>query len=410
MVWSMKVGMAGRERGDGPISPRRPVGAQPASPGAVPAATADRRGLVLGGACVLLSLVGVVLHVFHAVPVSAAGGIVLAAVALFVRVVMLWSLRTASAQQRARVLGVLAYVGLAIALITLVAALPHITRSAGVGRFVADAFAESWTLLLLFAATAGVRTLPVRAYLGVFFVGTLGTSSLARLVGTPLTRHAAPNDYLVFAGYVPLTEEVLKILPALLVVAFVGRRREARPSAADIMLMGACSGAGFALYEDALFGRGGPHWSAAPPLSLLVPSGRIDEVPGISLFFAGHLIYSALLALGIAVTALYARRSLLCRAAAPLAFAISFGEHATGNALLISGGRVPWWVRLGEYLSLDGWLSTLTLVAGVAWVLRVEWRAATRVPRPHATWLRIRPAEAGRRMRRLAALQHGGPA
>jgi RsiW-degrading membrane proteinase PrsW (M82 family) len=186
----------------------------------------------------------------------------------------------------------------------------------------------------------------------------------------------------------------------LLIVVLALRRSSVRPSALDLMLMGAWTGAGFALYENATYGRGSFSISANP-LSLLFPAETHGVVAGLTV--AGHLVYTALIALGIAFALLYKRRLRRPWGVALVAIAAVLTEHVSINAL--AADSVSSLVAtLIEVVTLGGQLTTLLLIAGVAYVLFVETRSIGRAFHP-AEWLRLRPADAVRRSSLLATAQ-----
>jgi hypothetical protein len=250
-----------------------------------------------------------------------------------------------------------------------------------------------------------VRTLGWRVFLGTGLAGFLGTVSLARVVGQPVVDHFGATSLFATAVYAPFTEEVLKLLPVVLVLVLAARRREARPSVLDLVLLGAWSGTGFALYEDALYGRGGAKWGVAPPFSFFVPSAQKAVYGGSTFVSGGHLVFTAIAAMGLAFTVLYRRRYRWAWLAAPLAFALAYGEHVGLNMLATGGanGSVPLTEKILSPVTLGGRLSTLVLIAGVAALARVEWRAVARGP--ISTWFVLRPAESARRAQFLAAAQ-----
>ena len=116
------------------------------------------------------------------------------------------------------------------------------------------------------------RTLPWRAVLGVCFVGFFGITALATLVGKPVLSVVGVQSPLGTALWVPIKEELLKTLRVLLILLLARRSRASRPSAGDAVLIGTAVSAGFALYENALFGRGSALFGT-PQFSLLFPSG-----------------------------------------------------------------------------------------------------------------------------------------
>lgn len=268
-----------------------------------------------------------------------------------------------------RSLNLTALIGLAGSTLALLASLPSLTEAGGVGLFVGDLLAHTWVLVILTLAVGSVRTLRFPAFAAVGFAGFFGMFGLAALVGRPLMSALERQPQVGSVVVMPVIEEVLKVVPALIMV-LLARRREIRPSATDIMLLGAWSGAGFALHENALFGRGGFNFESPPVLTLLFPVMGTNWADGVTVIGAGHLLWSALIALGLGIGLLY-RGGRWSWAAVPVTIAAALGEHAIANAF--ADGTVGMPVRIAHVLLLGGGLSTLLLVAGTAVVVLVEW-------------------------------------
>lgn len=385
----------------------------------------DRRFAVLGGAIVVVSIAGVVLHSADLLPQSATSGITLAATAIGLRLLLLWTARSASPETKTKVLNVVSLAGLAVSGMVLVLTLPHITGAGGVGLFLGDAVSYGWTLALLLLAAGGVRTLTWRVFLGAGLAGLLAVSAVVRFAGLPVAELIGLDTVLAAAGWVPLLEEVLKSALVLLVVLLAARQRDRRPSALDLTMLGAWTGAGFALYENAMYGRGGPYFATAPPFSILFPS-QVD-VYGSPFLASGHLVWTSLVGLGLGISVLYRHHWRLAWLAAPLAFVVAVFEHGAGNGIIGSEGSPPVMISIMAALTLNGYLSSLMLVGGVAAMGLLEWRGATRhraphpsAPPPHSrarsagtlqkqvripAWLRLASSESERRGAGLASLQ-----
>jgi RsiW-degrading membrane proteinase PrsW (M82 family) len=331
-----------------------------------------------------------------------------------IRVLLMWSSRSASAQRRARVLNVISLVGLGVSGIVLVSVLPKITKVAGFGKFMSDLLAHGWPLLLLTLIAGPVRTLTWRAFVGAGLAGLLVDSSLARVIGQPVMDHLTHHPTIAVAVWGPFCEELTKSLLVVLMVLLAARHTAARPSVADIVLLGAWTGAGFALYENAQYGRGGASWDAVPLLSLLNPTLGHSSVAGSSIVGAGHMVYTGVVALGLAVGLFYRRRWRFAWLAVPAGYAIAFGEHSALNAVVNSSGSLRAPFNVFNYLTLMGWLSSLLLFGATAALSVSEWRRGTRRAPGSAggqvpPWLWLRPTEIARRGERLAAVQTTRP-
>lgn len=359
--------------------------------------------LVIGIGCVAISLVGVLGNALHLLPSALGVGIVLGALGIGLRVVLMWTARSASNRRREQVLGLLSWVGLGIAAVTLIGVLPRLTDAGGFGLFLNDVVTHAWTIGLLTIGASLVRTMNWKAFLGAGLSGFFGVPALSRLVGRPIVYLLGDDSALAVAFWVPLTEEILKLLPVALVVFLATRRTNLRPSAMDLALMGAWSGAGFALYENGLYGRGGLKLDAFP-ISLFNPSGMAGD----SFLAAGHLVWTAIAALGLGIGLLYLKRWRLLWLAAPIGLGVAVLEHATGNASSLSvwsGGFLGALATIGKVLTLGGWLSALLLIAASVLTVVIEWKNGTRTP--VKLWLRIPKDEARRRGEALARLQCG---
>jgi RsiW-degrading membrane proteinase PrsW (M82 family) len=374
----------------------------------------DRRLGAIASVCIALSLAGVLVHAVGLASAPVAVTMILLPVGVGLRVALTYAGRAASSVRRTQIMTLVSSIGLGISALTLVSSVPHLTRAGGVGKFAADVFAHGWTLAIVTIAVGSTRTLGWRAFLGTGLMGFLAVPAIAALIGRPVVSHLGANSGLASAGWAPLTEESLKVLPVLLIAVLAARRRASRPSAADLLLLGLWSGAGFALFENAVYGRGGVNWSAAPLASLLIPSGTTTALHGRpGMFVSGHMLHAGLVALGVAITLLY-KQFRSARWALPAAFIVALAEHSAVNGLLLTSSRggSPGWAKLLAAVTLHGWLSILLFIAGATAIVTYEWRNATRrAPRRTGqppTWLILSPGEIARRRVELASLQLSG--
>lgn len=271
---------------------------------------------------------------------------------------------------------IVAWAGLAVSAVTLLAALPRLfAHGGGAGRVLGNTVAIAWTVLLIAFAIRHVRTLGPRALVGAWFSGFFGVLSLATLAGRPAVDHWGATSAVAVVFWVPLTEELLKLLPVALVLLLT-RRKGGRFSAGDAVLFGAIVGGAFTVNENALYARPVGGLGSHVPVSLLIPS--VPHTSGFALA-GGHLVYTALAALGLAITIIYRRRVRWAVWAAPVALVDVVLEHAAWNqnGLDAAGANRPPWLPFAHVVTLDGWLSSLLLIAGVGWVAVVERRLLT---------------------------------
>jgi RsiW-degrading membrane proteinase PrsW (M82 family) len=364
----------------------------------------DLRVMVIGLSCAAVSLLLLLSHALGWTPLPVALPLVAVPAAIGLRFLLVWASRSASSSRRAQVALILSWAGLIVSMGSLALALPSLTQAGGWGRLFGNVALYGWTVLIVSAAILASRTLPPRAFVAAGFAGFFGATGLSTLVGHPILDALGPDSLLATAVLIPISEELIKALPVLLLVVLASRSRQSRISAGDVTLFGIAVGVGFALYEDALYGRSaGGGWFGAPPFSLLFP--MLEAHPRQGFLVSGHAIYTGTIALGLGVGVLYRRRFRWAWLAIPITAAAALLEHMTLNAL--ASGDAPGWASLTQVLSLGGYIGTLLLVFGLAGICWFEWRGVRRggaVPTPQTLLL---PGGSGRaaRARVLAVLQ-----
>jgi RsiW-degrading membrane proteinase PrsW (M82 family) len=364
---------------------------------------ADLRLAVIGGTTVVFSISAFAAGYFGALPSGLSTAIVLFGMGIALKVMWTYVARSASSARRTHIANLISNVGLVISALAALAALPRLTKTSGVALLVMDLLAYLWTLALLTATAVPVRTLGWRAFLGAFLFGFLGLTGLARFLGRPLILALGTSSVFAAAIWVPLTEELCKMLPVILILVLALRRMDTRPSLLDLVLVGAWAAAGFAVYENATYGRGGFSLTAIPMISLIFPNTLRGSAFGWTVAQTSHMVHTALVAMGVGFTFLYRRRLQRSWIVAAIALAVTLIEHCSQNAI-VTGGVNRFVAEALLAITLSGRLSAILLVAGVAYVLTIEWRAVGGGFRP-AQWLRLRPAEMQRRGALLAALQ-----
>lgn len=369
-------------------------------------AAGDRMLAIIAGGVVVVSIAAVVARLAGVLPDGPAALIVIVGAVIGLKVMMSYAARSASSAARARVMNLVSTVALAISGLTVLASLPRITKAAGLHPFTMDLAAQLWTLALLMFVAGPVRTIGWRALVGAGLTGLLGITALARVVGTPLVEKLGTSSILATAVWVPITEEALKLLPAAFVLRMAMRRTVSRPSVLDLTLIGAWTGAGFSVFENATAGRGGFSLAANPLLSLLFPSEGKGTAFGWTVAQMGHAGHTALIVLGISFALMYRRQFSRAWIAPVATIAAVLAEHCSQNAM-ITRHLDSVITKISIVLTLGGRLTSLMLIGGVAYVIALEWRVVGGAFAPK-TGFPLLPAEAQRRSRLLAAAQAMG--
>lgn len=378
----------------------------PVVPRPQPSKHSDVRLAVIASASALFSVLGFVAGLTGLLPSGICTLIVLIGVSIGLRVLWSYAARSASTSSRARMLQMVSNVGLVISALSIMVGLPRITRAAGMQTFLVDLLAELWTMAILTVVASHVRTFNWRVFSGAGLTGFLAITSLARFVGVPLVQRLGLQSGFAVALWVPFTEELFKMIPVLVVLMVALRHAHVRPSAMDLTLLGAWTGAGFATYENAILGRGHFSLTAAPLVSLIMPSQVVGRAFGWPIVQTGHLCHTALISLSVALAFLYYQKTRRLKWLVPLvAIFIVLLEHCSQNGIAVNGlnGTVA---KLTILLTLGGWLSSVLLIAGIGFSVMLEWRILGGSFQP-AGLAKLSPAEAFRRSTLLARAQTG---
>lgn len=234
-----------------------------------------------------------------------------------------------------------------------------------------------YVILLQLFLLARTKTLSWRLAAGFFAAACLAAPLIgladvlvAGLIGADINQQ---DGSVLVAGPV---EEIGKLVP-LLVLVVVARKRAARLSACDYLLLGGIAGLGFQAVEDtirrlAATARGPGLFDLLDQIlgisSTALPQYGFGLLPGWSSYsgntFAGHYVGTAIAAAGIGL-ALRARRGrALGWTAAAAALGLVIVDHALYNAGTY--GDLP--PRLGQalphFVDVPGWLEGLHALGG----------------------------------------------
>lgn len=277
---------------------------------------------------IAMAIAGEVLHV--AVPLVLV--LVIVALGFGLRIVLRMQARRSAALSNQRVMNAVSYVGLGLSAFAAVTQLIVVLPLTSVGKVVADSLLHLVTIAILLVLTSPARTVGWRTLLGIGLASFLAVSALARGVGVPVAAVVGVYSEFFRDFYAPLTEEVLKALPILLVLIPALRNGRRRPTAVDFALVGLASGTGFAIIENASYGR--VLSGAVTPLVVLYPAMTHGTpfLQAVVLNFAGHAVWTALVGLGLGFGLLYRRRFRFAWIAIPATFGITLLEHCVVNS------------------------------------------------------------------------------
>jgi len=362
----------------------------------------DIRLAVVGAATVLFSVAAFASGALGAMPQGLSTALVMVGMGVALKLTWTYVGRSASSTRRAHIATLLSNCGLAMAALTVIAAVPRLTKAGGVSLLLIDALAQLWTLAIMTALAGPVRTLGWRAFAGAFLFGFLGVTGVARFVGRPVIVALGTSSVFAVGIWVPVTEEICKMLPAILVLVLALRRSTIRPSLLDVVLVATWAAAGFAIFENASYGRGSFSIGAIPVFSVMFPMMGRGAAYGWTLVQSGHVVHTALIALGVGFSFLYRDRLPRAWIVAAVAIAASLIEHCSQNSIIV--GLNPWLGKPLLLISLNGRLCALLLPAAFGYVLAMEWRALKSPGKPRQ-WLLLQAPEAGRRGALLAVLQ-----
>jgi RsiW-degrading membrane proteinase PrsW (M82 family) len=207
------------------------------------------------------------------------------------------------------------------------------------------------TLGWLLLASVFVRTITPRHVISCWLLGIFFAAPLVEGIGAVLDDHLAGNAF--EAGAVPVLEELAKLLPVIGVAAVAGWTRRG-VGAVDLAILGFAVGAGFALYEDMLWGR--MFASGFDGLGVAFPTMFQDPVVA-----AGHAVWTASAALGVGLLSLHRRRR-WAWFVAPVLLVAPWADHAVINyrgeeydtlrSFLLDGALVPWLLLAGTLVAL----------------------------------------------------------
>lgn len=279
-------------------------------------------------------------------------------------------------------------VALLLSAVTFLFLLPSLLQPGGPAplamNFVTHGYVLGWLMLL----TLPVRSIASREVLTAFFLGMFFVPGFVFLIGVPIRTWLGGDLDTLAIVWAPLLEETALLLAAAIFAIRLARRAAGVPGLADLFVLGFAIGAGYAIHEDALYGRFQPGWHTSFATVFDGAYGwaypTFSDAP--TAFFSYHGAHGALLALALGLVILLRRRTRWIVAVIPAVWIYSVFDHSVAN-LQVSYG--PTW--LGVLVANGHAVAVLALIAPLAAVavdFARQRRSAIALPAPNV-WLLV---------------------
>lgn len=199
-------------------------------------------------------------------------------------------------------------------------------------QLMADIVAQSYVLIWMLALTVMVRTAGIRQVMTMFLSGFFLATTVAALLTRPLVGRFGIND-LTVAGWVPVVEELCKVIPLALMLWAYHRRRGQSHGVSELMVMGFAIGAGMAVHEDILYGRTKVSVDGTVLGSFSESWGAVFPTfyTGAANPMTGHSGWGAIIGLGLALASIYRRRKVLAGCFAVAGVLLAVVDHSASN-------------------------------------------------------------------------------
>lgn len=233
---------------------------------------------------------------------------------------------------KTRPLQILPVVGMLIALLTFAGIALRAVALGNAEPLFVDIVAHSYVLVWMLVASTAVRTVGVREVMMAFLSGFFLSTFSAYLVSARLLDFFGPFDHTI--GFlVPVTEELAKTLPILLLLWAYHRRRGQDHGVSDLVVVGFAVGAGMTIHEDLLYARTVVSSSGELAGAFLAPWGGV--FPSIHTSAGGLLIahsgWGAIIGLGLALASIYRGKWVLALCLAVVPVLIAVVDHSAWN-------------------------------------------------------------------------------
>lgn len=182
---------------------------------------------------------------------------------------------------------VIRVIGLIVATVSFILLWPSLIKIGGAALVMKNMTVHLYVLAWMMLVTLGVRSVGSRDVLAAYFMGTFLVPVLVFVPLAPIIKWLGSSSETLGVVFVPPVEEGAILLSVLLFGWRLTRRVGRRPGVIDMMVVGWAIGSGFAIHEDALYGRFLASWGDRTllgafdmPYGLLFPTFPTGTLPG----------------------------------------------------------------------------------------------------------------------------------
>lgn len=280
---------------------------------------------------------------------------------------------------------------LALALLSFLWLWPSLIEVGGAAPVLRNLALHAYVLVWLAVVTVGVRTVGAREILTAFLLGVFLVPTIVFGLIWPVLTWLDPSGQALAVWWVPPLEESALLAVIGLQAWRLTRSPGRRPAALDLVVLGFATGGGYAVHEDALYGRLLASWTEGTfsggfggPYTWLFPTFATDLPGGVDVVVY-HGGSAAFLGLALGVALLLRRRFPAAVWLVPGFWVYAVLTHAVGNQLNYGTSPLAW-------LLVDGHGVPVLLLLGLLALLVLEHlrRRTCRLDLPAFGWRGLR--------------------
>lgn len=257
-------------------------------------------------------------------------------------------------------------IGLLVSLLAYLALWPSLIEVGGARAVLLNQVLHAFVLTWMLVLSLPVRTIGTREVVVAWLLGTFLVPTLVFVPGWPFLRWLGSDSWQLAVFVAPVLEELALLAGVGLLTWRLTRRATRSPGLADLTIIGFAVGGGYAVHEDALYGRvlgafrtGTVTEAFQGPFAWLFPTfldEQVNQLPGLGPYHGGR---AALIALAVGVVLLLRRRVRGIVVLVPAVLVFNMLDHALANQQLTFGRNL-----LGDLLG-QGYVTAVLLTAAI---------------------------------------------